>query len=106
MSVKTQTQRSKGKAKSKSVAGKPIQMSKKKRIAELIAFIQLCFVMFDDMSFAQIAEKSGLSESTIRRLAFGPVSLLVRFGTIQAFGLAAGIKLDPVEMKMRAIVTD
>ena len=77
------------------------QMSQEKRLQELQNFINPCFAMMEDLSFKQVAEKSGLSETTIRRLYAGEASLATHFGTVQALGMAAGLQLEMTERKAK-----
>lgn len=77
------------------------KMSSKERLKQLKMFVSLCFTLCEDrftisdygVDFKEIANASTLSLSTIKRLARGEFSLNVRYGTIQAFGLVAGVKL-------------
>lgn len=71
------------------------RMTKKERFTELRAFVGLCFGMMEHLTWDEVAELSGLSRSTIRRLdLYGPSSLATHFGTVQALGIAAGLKLE------------
>lgn len=76
-----------------------VKMSAEKRLQEMCNFVNLCFAMFDDMTPAQIAEKTGLSVNTIYRLHSNEITLATHFGTIQAMGLAAGLRLEMTEGK-------
>ena len=67
------------------------KMSKKARLEELKSFTSLCFIMLSQDTLVEIAEKSGLSVTTIHRLWWGRYTLAVQFGTIQSLGYAAGL---------------
>jgi hypothetical protein len=54
----------------------------------------MCFVLMEGTSFHDIADMTGLHVSTIFRLARGPISLRMHFGTVQALGYAAGVRLE------------
>jgi hypothetical protein len=62
---------------------------------ELRAFVSWCFVEFATrkMSVRAIAEASRLCTTTIYRLKDGRATLASHFGTIQAIGDVAGVKL-------------
>jgi len=70
--------------------------TKKQRLADLQACVRMCMAVLyekhgtDDKEMANL---TGLSTSTLRRLALGEYSLAVRFGTVQAAAAAAGFKI-------------
>lgn len=78
-------------------------MTSAARLKELQTFIRLCFVFFEDMKHddKEIANLSGLSQSTVWRMRAGMASLHTKFGTIQALGIAAGLQLTADNYKMR-----
>lgn len=78
-------------------------MSTKHRLSQLRAFISLCLCCFENSSTAQVARRTGLSATTIRRLRAGDFSLCVRYDTVSRVGAAAGFQLDWVKMRMRAV---
>lgn len=77
------------------------KMSAEKRLEELCGFVNLCFAMLEDLTPTQIAEKTGLSRTTIHRLYHNDITLAVRFGTIHVLGIAAGLRLEMTEHKVR-----
>lgn len=77
----------------------PVRMTKKRRLQELKAFVNICFSLIEEetQDFKEIANRTGLSVSTLYRLAVEDYTLAVRFGTVQAIGLAAGLSLRSTE---------
>lgn len=75
----------------------PIKMSLRERTSQLRSYVDLCFGLLSDRSTAEIAELSGLCASTVYRLSKGEGTLLCRYGTIQAIGLAAGLQITFTE---------
>lgn len=82
---------------------RPSRMSKKRRLEEVQAFADLCLACLPHDA-KEVSNMTGLSVSTIYRLRTKPVSLYVRFGTIQALGIAAGFELHMTESHARMVV--
>lgn len=76
-------------------------LTRGQRLAELKTFVQLCFNVIDEPDFKELANRTGLCVSTIERLARGEATLLTRFGTVQAIGYAAGLRLEWEKSKVR-----
>ena len=71
------------------------RMSNRERLKELQSFVQLCFAMLPEkLTDEQIAVKAGLCTTTVWRLRDGQASKYTRFWTIQALGMAAGLRLE------------
>lgn len=83
---------------------------KKERLADLQAFIDLCFAVLNEPDMKEIANRTMLSVSTLYRLAGHypdqPLTLAVHFGTVQALGLAAGLKIQAVETGYTVTLVD
>ncbi len=94
MSVKSREAYTKAKSRKHSARHAVQRMSKSQRLKELLVFVQLCFQSLDEPDFKEIANKSGLSLSTIHRLANGEATLCTRFGTVQALGYASGLAFE------------
>jgi hypothetical protein len=77
------------------------RLTKAERLREIKGFVNLCFGMLEDLSYAQVALKSGLCEGTVRRLASNDFTLRVTVGSIQALGYAAGLRLELTKYKSR-----
>ena len=74
------------------------RLTKKQRLDELKTFVNICFAILEEgLDYKEICNKTHLSMSTIIRLATNDFSLCVKFGTIQALGYAAGLKLTYTE---------
>ena len=71
-----------------------VRASKVQLLKEIRAFVQLCFHVIDEPDLHKVAEATGLSHSTIRRLALGEASLCTHVGTVQALGKVAGLWLS------------
>jgi hypothetical protein len=80
-------------------------MSEKRMVAEIRAFVNICFTTLGMQRVATIAKLSGLSVSTVYRLGEGRVSLCTHIGTVQKLGRAAGfhLELTPNAMQMRLV---
>ena len=74
------------------------------REQEFQAYINLCFAMLEKWSWAEVAHKTGLSLTTIHRLASGSATLATRFGTIQSLGRAAGLSFNWTRTKAHGTV--
>jgi hypothetical protein len=76
------------------------------RRRELLAFVNLCAVALGDVwgNAAEMARLTGLHVSTCYRLQGRLVSLATHFGTIQALGHAAGLRLVMEKTGARMIV--
>lgn len=78
------------------------------RYKELTYFVDLCFASFEPvgkrLDYKEIANATGLSLRTIRRLVHHDFTLAVRYGTIQALGYAAGLRLELTESKARVVL--
>lgn len=72
---------------------RPIKLTEKQKLKELEAFIALCFLSLDGYDDKEIANFSGKSYYTIRRLRAGQYTLDIRYRTVEALGAAAGLKL-------------
>lgn len=76
------------------------------RYKELTSFVDLCFANFEpvdhNLDYKEIANATGLSLATIYRLAYHQFSLAVHFGTIQALGYAAGLRLELTESNVKS----
>ena len=70
-----------------------VRLTKKRRVEELWAFVQLCLASIDPDP-KEVANATGLSLSTIYSIKAGGVSLYTRCGTLQALGIAAGLRLE------------
>jgi hypothetical protein len=81
-----------------------MRMTSKRRLDELKSFIALCFAVMEEPDLKEIANKSGLSLSTVRRLSYGQLTLKTHFGTVQAMGYAAGLRLELTPTKARVAV--
>jgi hypothetical protein len=81
-------------------------MSRKRRLEELKTFVRICLAMFDDASYRQIAEKTGLCLTTIYRLGNGDFTLAVHYGTIQSLSYAAGLRLESTKTNIRVYLVD
>lgn len=80
------------------------RLTKKNRLEELRAFLQICFTVLNEDTegdMKEISNLTGLSVTTIWRLQTDRFTLCVRFGTVQAIGAAAGFKLDWTEYGAR-----
>ena len=73
---------------------RPIYLSEQQRLSELQAFVKLCFMCLEEYDYKEVCNLSGLSLATIYRLDRGEFGLCCRFGTIQAIGLAAGLRFS------------
>lgn len=82
------------------------KLTAKKRLEELQSFVSLCFIMLEGQNFHQIADKAMLSHTTIYRLFHGQYSRAVRFGTIQALGIAAGLRLEMTEYDCKVTIAE
>lgn len=65
-----------------------------KRLDELKALVGICFILLEDKDDKEICNLTGLHLSTVKRYRNNNVSLHSEFGTIQSFGIAAGIKIE------------
>lgn len=80
---------------------RPIVMTKARRLSDLRAILDLCFILMcetypdEDVDLKELANRTGLSVSTIRRLASHQYGLGVRFSTVQSMGLGAGVAISP-----------
>lgn len=68
-------------------------MTKKQKLKSLRILVSLCFQMLEGWSDEEIADAMGCHRITVYRLRTGRFTLAVRFGTIQALGLAAGFEV-------------
>lgn len=68
-------------------------MSQKQRLEQLKAYVRICFALIAEEDPKEVANKTGLSLSTIHRLASEDFSLDIRFRTYQSLGLAAGVEI-------------
>lgn len=75
----------------------PVRMTKRERLGQLKAYLNICFGLLSDYKSSEVADLTGLSVSTINRVSQGDVSLAIRWGTVEAIGLAAGLKLQMTE---------
>lgn len=83
------------------------KMTKRERDEQVKGFISLCFaILTEEHDFKGIAEKTGLAYSTICYLFRGRVSRRTQFGTVQAMGLASGLRLVLTEEKSRIELVD
>lgn len=84
-----------------------IKMTQEKRFEELANFVKLCFMLLNEeetSDYKEISNKSGLSVSTIGRLANQNFTGCVRFNTVQSLGIAAGLRLDITEYKATVVL--
>jgi len=72
-------------------------MTERQQLIEFRSFVSLCFHEFDHrgLSTREIAGASGKCASTVRRLRHHDrITLATHFGTVQALGDAAGMRLS------------
>lgn len=81
-------------------------MTRKQRLAELRAFVRICFTAINEPDLKEVSNHTLLSVSTLKRIQTRKLSLNVRFGTIQALGLAAGLKLEWTETGCKMNLVD
>lgn len=79
------------------------QQKKSGPIKELEQFIAICFAMLEGKPYLTIAERAGLSLSTVYKLRKGQVSMASHYGTVHRLAHAAGLHLEWV--KGRAMVS-
>lgn len=79
-------------------------MSKSKIAEEVQAFVGLCLGCLEHLTHTEVAERSGISLSTIYRLAKGGASDCTRIGTIARLGDAAGLRLELTPSRARVKV--
>lgn len=72
---------------------RPIKMTEKQKLRELEAFVALCFASLEGYDDKEIANFTGRSHYTIRKLRIGQYSLDIRYRTVESLGAAAGLKL-------------
>ena len=72
----------------------PRVMTPAQRLKELRSYVDICFAMLEEQTYAEVAENSGLSLGTIYRLQNHDFTLRVQFRTVQALGIAAGLRLE------------
>lgn len=82
---------------------KAIRMTERERLGQLRAFVDLCFASLDD-DLKEVANQTGLCVATLRRLKYGKLTLLVRFGTVQALGMAAGYRMEMQKTRVRMFI--
>lgn len=87
----TYTEHDMGKRTSRTI---PRVLSVTQKWHELRGLVNLCLIIIDEDDAREVANRTGLSVSTIRRLAMGEYTLRVQFRTVQALCLAAGISFD------------
>lgn len=69
---------------------------------ELRAIVRLCFGLYQDESFDEVASMTGLSKSTISRLYHGYFTGCVRWMTIDRLCAGCGLKVE-VTQKGRVV---
>ena len=81
------------------------KMTAKQRLDTLTVIIGICFTLLEDKDFKEVSNLTGLSLSTIHRLYNGEYTLNVRWGTIQALGIAAGLEITstPYQSTVRLV---
>ncbi len=82
----------------------PRRMSNKQRLEELRTFVSLCFAVMGEPDLKEISNRTRLSVTTLRRIQTNQLTLAVRFGTIQALGLAAGLRLEMTESASKVVL--
>jgi len=70
-----------------------MRLSKRERLAELRAYLGLCFELIGETDPKEVANRTGLHHSTCYRLMRGGATLMCRYNTIDAIGRAAGYRL-------------
>lgn len=81
-----------------------VRFTKTGRLKEWFAFVDLCFMSLDEPDLKEISNKTGLCLSTLYRLRHHNFTLAVHVGTVEALGLAAGLKLTHTKHGHRVIV--
>lgn len=76
-------------------------LSRKQRLEELRAFVALCLASLEDYDLKEVSNMTHLSLATIYRLHSGQVSLCTHYGTLQALGYAAKLRLTWDDMEIR-----
>ena len=80
------------------------------RERELKVFVALCFSCFETDfegnlgDLKELSNTTKLSVSTLRRYQLGKVSLSCHFGSLQALGAAAGMRLQLTEYEARIVL--
>ena len=73
-------------------------------LEDLQAFVRLCFLALNEEDLKEVANKTQLSLSTVRRLLFEECTINVRWGTIAKLGNAAGLRLHVSSDRKRATI--
>lgn len=68
------------------------------RLENLLIFIQFCFHIIEETDMKEVCNMTGLSLTTIYRLAQGRATLATHYGTVLKLANAAGLWLDPENM--------
>lgn len=88
---------------------KVVRMTENRRNQDLKTFVSIAFLNLSKgkkIDFKELSNKTQLSVSTLYRLNNRKFTLKVRFGTIQALGIAAGLRLEMTQSKVDFIFVD
>lgn len=87
---------------------KVVAMTDAVRTRQFKQFVKLCLsvMVSDGLDIKEVSNVTGLSVSTIRRLASGDVSLKMQFRTIQNLAIGAGFVLTLEQSKLMLRVVE